>query len=274
MAYAIGDQNGEIWVDDLARGVGMRLTFDPNTDLGVPVWSPDGGRIFFGAFAGKARNGIYQKPSNGAGSEELVLSSESSDEQMCPTSWSRDGKFVLYSRGDIYSLSRSEIWVLPLAGDRKPRLVVKTPGATYDGQFSPDGRWVAYTSKESGREEVYVVPFDAARVLEIGPASASAGAGGRWQISASGGRSPKWRKDGKEIFYLSSDNKMMAGGVEARGNRIELQTARPLFTTNPAEYFSPYDVTPDGSKFVINIPNMQNTPLTLVVNWTARLGTK
>ena len=118
------------------------------------------------------------------------------------------------------------------------------------------------------------MPFDAAKVFDTGAGSANASAGGRWQISASGGHSPRWRRDGKEIFYLSPYNQMMAVGVEERGNSIEVQTAQPLFRANVAAFFSPYDVTPDGKKFVINTSNVQNTPLTLVVNWTARLGSK
>jgi len=274
LAFNAGDPSSEIWVNDLVRGVGMRLTIDPETDHGVPVWSPDGSRILFAAIVGKVRKGIYQKPSNGAGGEELLLASETSDAFIYPTSWSSDGRFILYARGDPGNLSQGDIWVLPLAGDRKPRLFVKTQVAAYDGQFSPDARWVAYTSKESGREEVYVVPFDAAKVLNAGAGSANASARGKWLISTSGGHCPRWRKDGKEIFYFSPDNKMMAVGVELRDNSIELQTSRPLFTTIPAEFFSPYDVTPDGGKFVINTPNVQNTPLTLVVNWTARLRNK
>jgi len=103
----------------------------------------------------------------GEESEELLLPSENSDTQIWPTSWSGDDRFILYSRGSIGG--QGDIWILPLAGDRKPRLFVQTPGAAYDGQFSPNARWVAYTSKESGREEVYVVPFEAAKVLNTSP---------------------------------------------------------------------------------------------------------
>jgi eukaryotic-like serine/threonine-protein kinase len=267
--YPAGSPNAEIWVDDLARVVRQRLTIDPDTDHGIPVWSPDGNAILFGALSGKARTGIYRKPSSGASSEELLLPAENTATMIFPTSWSRDGRFILYTRG--LSDLQDDIWILPLAGDRKPRLFVQAPRAVYDGQFSPNARWVAYTSKESGREEVYVVPFDASRVLNTGSGSAAANGGGKWQISASGGRCPRWRSDGKEIFYLSSDNQMMAAEIEERGNSIKLRPAQALFRAAVSSSFSPYDVTPDGKKFVINTLIEQDTPLTLVVNWTANL---
>ena len=242
-----------------------------DTDHGIPVWSPDGSRIAFGALQGKARVGIYLKPSNGAGAEELLLPAEKQDPQIWPTSWSRDGRFVLYTRGTI-AVSRAEIWALPLEGDRKPRLLIQAPAAAYDGQFSPDGRWVAYTSRESGKAEVYVVPFDAAKVLKTGPGAANSGGGGRWQISAGGGRCPRWRRDGKEIFYLSPTNQIMAEEVEEKGNSILMGTAQALFRSGVSTAsFAPYDVAPDGKKFVINTLNEGDSPLNLMVNWTASL---
>ena len=272
LASNAGSPNSEIWVDELARTVRMRLTIDPDTDHGFPLWSPDGNRILFGALQGKARRGIYQKPANGASGEELLLPSDKQDVQIWPTSWSRDGRFILYTRGAL-TLTQADIWVLPLEGDRKPRPFVQAPAAAYDGQFSPDGRWVAYTSKESGRDEVYVVPFDAARVLNPGSgSSASASGGGKWLVSASGGRFPRWRRDGKEIFYLSPASQMMAAQVEEKGNSIELRTPQVLFRSGvEAPSGAPYDVTPDGKKFVINAINEQSSPLTLLVNWTANL---
>jgi len=270
-AYPAGSPNSEIWVHELARDVRMRLTIDPDTDHGIPVWSPDGTRIVFGALDGKAPRGIYQKPSNGAGAEELLLPSEKQDAQIWPTSWSRDGRFILYTLGTI-SLSRADIWVLPLEGDRKPRPFVQAPAAAYDGQFSPDGGWVAYASRESGRDEVYVVSFDAARVLNTGPGAANAGGGGKWQISVGGGRSPRWRRDSKEIFYLSPTSQMMAAQVEEKGNGLVVGTAQALFRSAvSSSSFAPYDVNPDGKKFVINVLNEGNSPLTLMVNWTASL---
>jgi len=271
--YPAGSQNSEIWVEELARGARMRLTIDPTTDHGIPVWSPDNGMIAFAALQGRSRLGIYRKPANGASNEELLLPSENSDTQIWPTSWSRDGRFILYARGS--NTGQADIWVLPMAGNRRPRPFVQAPAAAYDGQFSPNARWVAYTSKESGKEEIYVVPFDAARVLNAGSDSPGATASGKWLISPSGGRCPRWRGDGKEIFYLSVDNQMMAVEVQERGNGIEVRPAEALFKAGipslPVISFSPYDVTQDGKKFVITTVSGQDTPLTLVVNWTANL---
>jgi eukaryotic-like serine/threonine-protein kinase len=266
--YPAGSPNSEIWVEELARGVRMRLTIDPETDHGVPVWSPDGKTLLFDVFSGMARMGIYRKSSNGVGGEELLLPANSTV-PIWPTSWSRDGRFILYTRG--LALVQEEIWVLPVAGDRKPRLFVQAPVAAYDGQFSSNGQWVAYTSKESGREQIYVVPFDAARILNTTPGSVVTSGADKWQISASGGRFPRWRGDGKEIFYLSSDNQIMAAEVEEQGNSIRVRPAQALFRAAVAPSYSPYDVTPDGKKFVINTLSEPSTPLTLVVNWTANL---
>jgi hypothetical protein len=137
---------------------------------------------------------------------------------------------------------------------------------------------VAYTSEESGRSEVYVVPFDAARVLSADPGSARAGGGGRWEISASGGRCPRWRRDGKEIFFLSPANQMMTAEIEEKGNSIVVRTPQALFrclrlSVVSVPSFAPYDVSPDGKKFVINTLTAENnTPLVLLVNWTANLN--
>ncbi len=273
LAFDMGAPNGDLWVEELGRGVRMRLTNDPETDKGIPVWSPEGRRILYGATFGRGRLGISQIPSNGAGGAELLLPAESLDQQIWPTTWSPDDKFILYSRGNLDKLMFVEIWVLPLVGDRRPRLFMQTPVAAYDGQFSPDGRWVAYSSKESGREEVYVVPFDAAKVLMTGPGSANASTGGKWQISASGGGFPRWRRDSKEIFYLSPGGQMMTVEVAEKGKSLEVRKPVPLFKVAVSLSLAPYDVAPDGKRFIINTKSRNNnTPLTLVVNWTARLG--
>jgi Tol biopolymer transport system component len=271
LASNAGNRYSDIWVDDLARAVRTRLTIDPDTDHGIPVWSPDGSRIAFAVLEGKIRTGIYQKHSNGAGGEELLLAD--SDRSIWPTSWSRDGRFLLYSR-EAARPEDSDIWVLPMAGDHTPRPFVQARARAYDGEFSPDGRWVAYTSEESGRGEVYVAPFRASSLLTTGPGPASAGAGGRWQVSASGGRSPRWRRDAKEIFYLSQANQIMAAEVEEKGNSMIVRAARALFRCTPVPSLpssAPYDVSPDGQKFVINILSDDTQRLILLVNWTAKL---
>ena len=175
----------DIWLLDLERdGLPTRFTFDAAADV-VPVWSPDGSRVAFSS----SRQGnldLYQKASSGAGAEELLLAD---DGNSIPTSWSPDGRFLLYSRVGL----QSDIWVLPLFGDRKPFPFVQMPANQGNARFSPDGRWIVYTSIESGRTEVYVAPF-----------SSSGGApAGKRQISTGGGTQPNWRQDGREIVYLT-----------------------------------------------------------------------
>jgi len=273
LAFDFGFPNCDLWVEEFGRGVRTSLTNDPAIEKGFPVWSPDGNRILFGAIDPKAPLGLYTIPSNGAAAQDLLLSSESGDQTTWPTSWSHDGKFILYSRGDLPFLFHAEIGVLPLDGDRKPRRIVQTVTAAYDGQFSPNGRWIAYTSKESGREQVYVVPFEATKVLNTAAGEATS-PGNKWQISPSGGGFPRWRRDGKEIFYVGRDGQMMAAEVEEKSNRLEIRKAMPLFKAAVcSSSVAPYDVTADGRRFVINTETRNdNTPLTLVVNWTARLG--
>ena len=268
LAANAGSPNSEIWVHELSRSVRMRLTIDPQTDHGMPVWSRDGGSVVFGAL-NDARRGIYQTPSSGAGGEQLLVAAADTDQLMYwPTSWSHDGRFLLYTHGAI-GLSTADIWILPLSGDRRPHLFLKRAPAVYDGQFSPNGRWVAYTSKESGREEVYLAPFDATKILD--PVAGAADGSGKWQISPSGGRCPRWRGDGNEIFYLSPANQMMAVQLQEKGDRIELRTPQVLFSASVHPAVNPYDVTPDGKKFVINTMGGQGEPLTLLVNWPARV---
>jgi Tol biopolymer transport system component len=260
IAYdAVGDLSQDIWVDELARGAHIRLTKDPG-NCGNPTWSPDGSRILCGG-----DKGIYQMNSNGAGRKELLLPWITSPGGW-PTSWSPDGKFILFVRAS--SSGRQDVWVLPLVGDRKPRLFVQN---AFDGQFSPDGRWVAYTSQESGILQVNVVPFDASTVLDTEPLAVTS-LGGKTQISASGGAMARWRGDGKEIFYLRDFNQMMAAEVDGRGNSFAARKEQALFRP---EGFGFYDVASDGKRFVTSrgVAN-PNTPLTLVQNWPALLGNK
>ena len=243
----------DIWIFDVARGLRTRFTFDPADDVS-PIWSPDGSRVVF-ASRRKGHGDLYQKASSGAGDED-VLFADSLDK--FPVSWSPDGHFIIYVAAG--GTTRSDLWVLPLSGDRKPFPFLQTQFTEAQGQFSPDGRWIAYASSESGRPEVYVAPFPAP--------------GGRWQISTAGGNWPRWRHDGKEIFYLAPDNKLMVATVNGQGAGFAVGAVGPLFDVRPSPVRYSYDVSPDGQQFLVNTVGNQAapaTPITVVVNWTAGL---
>jgi eukaryotic-like serine/threonine-protein kinase len=245
-------QNWDIHVIDLARGTSSRLTFDPDDDR-YPVWSPDGRHIAWRANRDRAFQ-IYQKLASGVGPEELLLKA---DVAITPGSWSADGRFLLYSRLD--PTTREDLWALPLAGDRQPSPFLQTPFSENNGRFSPDGRWIAYTSDDQGRPEVYVQTF---------PAS-----GGKWQISTNGGLQPWWRGDGKELYYLSSDGKLMAVEVKPGGS-FEAGAPRALFDLAPVRAIggaTSYAVTAAGDRFLFVTAREEAASLqfTVVVNWAA-----
>ena len=237
-------------------GVPSRLTFNPSVE-DLPVWSPDGNQILFNSTAGGGPN-IYAKASTGAGNEEVLLRSSTAKR---PTDWSRDGRFILYDDDD--PKNRSDLWALPLFGDKKPVLLLQTPFAEGQARFSPDGKWIAYISDESGTPEVYVQSF---------PPS-----GGKWQVSTNGGFTPRWRRDGKELLYVAPDRRIMSVGVRVTGPTFEVSSVNVLFVA-PVDAVSVaatnrYDVSADGQRFLINAPfeNTSSAPITVVVNWTAGL---
>ena len=175
-----------------------------------------------------------------------------------PSNWSANGQFILYNSTDPQTIT--DLWVLPLEGDRKPWVFLKTGFIERDGQFSPDGRWVAYGSNESGKFEVYVRPFP--------------GLGAKRQISTAGGGEPQWRRDGKELFYLSLDNKIMAVSVNA-DSTFHAGSPVALFAVHPSSSFygTSYDASPDGQKFLINSVSADqgSPPLSLMIHWPALL---
>jgi len=272
LASSAGAPKSEMWVDDLQRGVRMRLTFDPDTDNGIPVWSPDGSSLLFSTLRGsKAGVGIFRKASSGAGNEELVLRSEQPDREVWATDWSPDGRYLLFSRGEMAVPSEADIWVLPLVGERKPVLFLKASGPVFDAHFSPDGRWVAYTSRESGWLQVYVAPFDASKFSD--GAGAGSSPSGKWQIS-SDGWNPRWRRDGKELFYIGSENTVMAVEVDGKGASFEVGRSQRLFVAPVGAFnFPTFDVTADGQRFVMST-SPEEEALTLMLNWTAKVQTK
>ncbi|MDX2042218.1 MAG: protein kinase [Acidobacteriota bacterium] len=243
----------DIYVIDLARDAGSRLTFDPGEDRD-PVWSPDGSRIAWRANRDGAYQ-IYQKLASGVGPEEVLLKDNVT---IGAPSWSADGPFLLYTRID--PKTGQDLWTLPLAGDRQPALFWQTPFFEGQGRFSSDGRWVAYTSDDQGRYEVYVQTF---------PAS-----GGKWQISPSGGYMPWWRSDGKELYYLSADGKLMALEIKPGGS-FAAGAPRALFDLAPVRAIggaSSYAVTAAGDRFLFVTTREEAASLqfTVVTNWTAK----
>jgi serine/threonine protein kinase len=250
-----GNQN--IWLIDAKRGVSSRLTF--NAAAICPIWSPDGSRIVFDSYR-NGPNSLYLKASSGAGSEELLPSPFG---VKVPFDWSRDGRFILYLHVD--PKTAADLWALPLFGERKPIPIAHTQFEEALGQFSPDGRWVAYISNESGSYEVYVQAFP--------------DPGGKWQISTSGGKEPRWRPDGKELFYIAPDGKLMATPIQVAGQVVKAGAPAALFQTRIVGggsffrgYFQ-YMVAPDGKNFLINTTaeGSAASPITIVTNWPAGL---
>jgi eukaryotic-like serine/threonine-protein kinase len=251
-----------IWLLDFSRGTDERFTFGSPGSV-YPVWSPDGKRIVF-ASGGLDRD-LYEKPANGATGEELLLKS---DQGKTPTSWSRDGRFLLYSAGG--AKGKNELWVLPMEGDTKPFPFLRTDFNNTDGQFSPDGRWVAYVSDESGSNEIYVRPFSP----EAGGTVSSAG--GKWLISNDGGAAPRWRADGKALYYIAPDGKLMAVEItttpafQARVPKALFQA--PQLPPVGTGTFSPWDLAADGKRFLFVSPaTAAEGPFTVLLNWQAAL---
>jgi serine/threonine protein kinase/Tol biopolymer transport system component len=257
VAVSIGDpQSGrqDIWIIDLQRGTSTRLTFGP-TDNASPVWSADDSRVAF-ASNRQGGNDLFTKSSSGTGSDDPLLIEESSFK--IPTDYSLDGRFLAFQSIATQSRAGWDLWTFSI-GDRKPAAFVAMPAAEVTPVFSPDGRWIAYASDESGKQEVYVQPF---------PAS-----GGKWQISTSGGNQPVWSRDGREIFYAALDGKLMAVNVKTSPG-FEAGAPQALFEMRLRSVVGRrYDVAPDGKRFLVNGPigEVKSSPITLVQNWTAGL---
>ena len=247
--------SADIWLVDLARGIRSRFTFDPANET-TARWSPDGSRVVFSSNRAGFTD-FYEKSSSGAGEEKPVFRS---DQDKFLTDWSQDGRFLAYHTPS--PKTGWDVWVLPLSGDRKPIPFVQTEFSEAQGQFSPDGKWLAYASDESGIFEVYVRPFPAP--------------GGKWQVSTSGGTQPQWRRDGKELFYLSEEGKLAAVEVKS-GSTFDASAPRPLFQarfpTASAPFGRTYTVTADGQRFLVTrlMEEDRAIPITVVLNWTADL---
>ncbi|HET9387294.1 MAG TPA: protein kinase, partial [Gemmatimonadales bacterium] len=245
------ETNSDVFLMDGARRT--RRTFDAANER-YPVWSPDGGWLAF-ASERKGVADLYRKRVSGGGDEQLLESPYAKNVD----DWSPDGRFLLYNEEDPVTLR--DLWVLPLDGDRKPFVFLKTNSQEHRGQFSPpDGRFVAYVSNEPGQHEIFVGPF---------PASDN-----QSQISAGGGIQPRWSHDGKELYYIAPDGKLMAATITVKNGAIEAGTPRVLFQTRtPGGALQPYsrpqyDVSSDG-RFLINtiVEGTATSPITLLLNW-------
>ncbi|SPE29148.1 Serine/threonine protein kinase (fragment) [Candidatus Sulfopaludibacter sp. SbA6] len=271
-----GESTGDIWTGrstgdlctiDLARGRRTRLTFRLSAGSFQSVWSPDGSRIAFAA--GNLADTLYEKASSGAGDEKELL--KEPGRIHVPTSWSGDGRFLLYYIANMPKTGY-DVWLLPLQGDRKPVLLLGDVFNEWAARFSPDMRWIAYASTETGDGEVYVRPFTAA-----GPSGGPSLGEGKWQVSRCGGNWPRWRADGKEIIFtcreFQSSERMTLMAVEVKTNGAAFESGVPqrLFD-GPRN--NGWDVTPDGQRFLLAASQIRQTgqiPITVVLNWRAGL---
>jgi serine/threonine protein kinase len=242
--------NTDVWTYELQRESAQRLTFDPGFDV-VPIWSPDASRLVFSSNRGEHVD-LYMKNSDGAETEKVIVHDEFNK---IPSDWFRNGEYILYTRGP-------DLWFLTLPA-LKSTLFIKAPSIVRNGQFSPDGKWVAYASNETGKWEIYVTSFPDAR--------------GKWQVSTGGGEEPRWRGDRKELFYISSDSKMMAVPVTIGAN-FDAGAPVALFQAVPRQPVSTndqfvYDVARDGQRFLIltQVKRPESRPMSVILNWSARL---
>ena len=249
----------DLWVYEVEGGRGQRLTFDAGDEF-APVWSPDGTRLLFSAMV-KSGVDLRIKDVMSASSptslevDDLGLGRFASD-------WSKDGRHVLYIGGGR-AINRSDLWVAPMASPREARALLDSSFVETHGRFAPNGRWFAYASNETGRFEVYVDRFP--------------DRGAKRLVSTQGGRWPRWSRDGTELFYLSSDDHLTAVTMKVAGDRLDVGVPRPLFGIRPRPPVRldayPYDVTPDGRRFVVNtlMEDATSSTVTVVLNWTAGL---
>jgi Tol biopolymer transport system component len=240
-------ENRAIWIIDSVRGGMSRVTFDSVDDTS-PVWSPDGSRLAYYSVR-TGGSSLRQKGLNGTATDESLLTGL----QLLPTAWSADGRFISYIRN---SGSSTDIWILPLSADRTPFAFAETSFSERHAAFSPDGRWLAYQSTESGQAQVYVQPFP--------PTSR------KFLVSINGGQMPTWRGDGKELFFLAPDSKMMAVAVDATTD-FDAGVPQALFPVelSVATTTRQFAVSRDGKRFLVNARGVASIaePLTVVVNW-------
>ncbi len=249
----------DIWVYDLRRGTGLRLTSDVRNET-LPVWSPNGDRLAFNQMERDGTIRVLEIAAAGGQPRDLLPPGH-----LSVTDWSPDGKMLLLRQGELIT-SPGDIWLGPaMPAAPAARAMLQTPFAEYHARFSPDGRWVSYISNESGREEVYVTPLSLPEAGQSAPPSSA-----RVRVSTAGGQLPRWGRGGTELFYLSPDLQVMVAAVDGRGNNFVVRSVRPLFSLNPKPVGWVYDVLPDGQRFLVNaLGDEGRRPMVLVTDWKA-----
>jgi WD40 repeat protein len=252
---APGQAQADLWLID-SQGNTEQLTDTPVHE-GWPVWSPDGSRIaYFGNLNGS--EDLFVRPATPGGKADLLLSGPF----LKPTDWTRDGRYIVF--GTVSAATKADVWAYSLA-ERRAKPILETVSAEGYGAVSPDGKWLAYQSDESETNEIYVQPFD--------PSSSETKR--RWQVSSAGGYEPRWRGDSGEIFYMAKDGALMAVSTGASGNEFQAGQPRVLFQTRPLPLtpYNPFDATPDGQRFLVNLPMewSSSAPIKVVMNWAPKL---
>jgi Tol biopolymer transport system component len=236
--------NTDVWVVDTTRTTPRRLTFETAVD-GEAMISPDGRRVIYASDPGAGLWDIYERPSDGTGSPTLLLNAT---ENESPRDLTSDGKYLVYARQS--PKTDYDIWAVPLTGERKPFPIVQTPFAEIDARLSPDGRVIAFDSNETGRREIFVQPFP--------------GPGPRVQISSAGGSLPRWRRDGKELYYIGPDAMLMSTPVDLTRNPLTTGSAQALFRVPLNDWYEP---SGDGQRFLIIKTVSDPPPVTILLNW-------
>jgi Tol biopolymer transport system component len=257
LARGVNIEPPNIWLLTLGRD--LLTTFTSSATLNLdPVWSPDGSQIAFSSLSPRGVVDLYRKPTNGVGVEELLLATAQGKVASAPSDWSDDG-FLLYVTTD-QKTSGDDIWALPLHGDRQPFPVVETSSDEQDAQFSPDGRWIAYQSNETGRHEIYAQPFPR---------------GPKEPISTNGGAQVRWRRNGRELFYIALDGRLMAVPIRIApdGKTLDSDPPVPLFATSVGGAVQgrdrqQYVVSADGQRFLMSVlPELSPSPITVILNF-------
>ena len=256
--------NIDLWLYEIVRGIQTRFTFDPQADV-APVWSPNGDRIVFSSNR-KGRYNLYMKAASGSAPDELLTDFNARDKYV--NDWSPDGKYILFET-NADPKTKDDLWILPISGDRKPVPFLQTEFNENSGAFSPDMKWIAYVSDESGKYEIYVRHF-----VEPGSQKASAELG-KWQISTNGGGVAIWRSDGKAIFYLV-ENKIMLAEVKTTGSTFEVLKVSQHMDLQAKQQIRGLDMSSDGKRILGQVTPSQekSVPLTLVIDWNEELKKK